>query len=117
MERLTVGMPKTRKVRKRGKPAVQKERQENKKTWWVQVRLFPIWLRVVLVLVLLALAAAGGAMVGYGVIGDGEPRDALRWETWQHIFDLMEGAELDESDVPAEGDVIEEDAAIDESGT
>ncbi|WP_077591024.1 DNA-directed RNA polymerase subunit beta [Planococcus lenghuensis] len=106
-------MPKTRKVRTKRKPAVQKDRQ-NKKTWWVQIRLFPIWLRVVLVLVLLGLAAAGGAMVGYGIIGDGEPRDALRWETWQHIFDIMEGTELEGSEVPAETDVPTEDGAVEE---
>lgn len=62
-----------------------------KKTWWVQVRLFPIWLRILLVLALLAAAATAGAMVGYGVIGDGNPKDALKWETWQHILDIMSG--------------------------
>lgn len=88
MERLTDGMPKTRKVRRRNPSPRQ---AENKKTWWVQIRLFPIWLRIVLVLALIALAAAGGAMVGYGVIGDGEPRDALKQETWIHIFEVMRG--------------------------
>ncbi|WP_088009590.1 DNA-directed RNA polymerase subunit beta [Indiicoccus explosivorum] len=81
-------MPKTRKVRKRT-PSPRKA--ENKKTWWVQIRLFPIWLRIVLVLVLIALAAAAGAMVGYGVIGDGDPQDALKWETWAHIIDVING--------------------------
>ncbi|ANU10064.1 hypothetical protein A1A1_06092 [Planococcus antarcticus DSM 14505] len=62
-----------------------------KKTWWVQIRLFPIWLRIIMVVALISLAAVFGAMVGFGVIGDGEPADALKWETWQHILDIMDG--------------------------
>ncbi|HSJ38310.1 MAG TPA: DNA-directed RNA polymerase subunit beta [Planococcus sp. (in: firmicutes)] len=65
--------------------------KQQKKTWWVQIRMFPIWLRIILVTALIVLAAALGAMVGYGVIGDGEPRDALQWETWQHIIDIISG--------------------------
>lgn len=71
-------------------PDTPKERPQ-KKTRWVQIRLFPIWLRIVLVLALLVVMAALGAMVGYGVIGDGNPGDALKWETWQHILDIMRG--------------------------
>ncbi|ANU27487.1 DNA-directed RNA polymerase subunit beta [Planococcus versutus] len=62
-----------------------------KKTWWVQIRLFPIWLRIIIVIALLALAVAFGVMVGFGVVGDGKPADALKWETWQHIIDIMTG--------------------------
>lgn len=65
--------------------------KQQKKTWWVQIRMFPIWLRIILVIALIVLAAALGAMVGYGVIGDGEPKDVLKWETWQHILDIMSG--------------------------
>lgn len=68
-----------------------KDTKEPKKTWWVQIRLFPIWLRIIIVIALIALAAVLGAMVGFGVIGDGKPADALKWETWQHIFDIMSG--------------------------
>ena len=53
--------------------------------------MFPIWLRVILVLAMLAGAIVLGVMVGYGVIGDGKPSDALKLETWQHIFDIMGG--------------------------
>jgi len=31
----------------------------------------------------------GGLMVGYGVIGDGNPKDVLKKETWTHIVDLV----------------------------
>lgn len=67
------------------------EEKSPKQTWWVQIRLFPIWLRIIIVLVLIALATVLGVMVGYGIIGDGEPKDALKWETWQHIIDIMSG--------------------------
>lgn len=68
-----------------------KDKQAPEKTWWVQIRLFPIWLRIIIVIALIALAAVLGAMVGFGVIGDGKPTDALKWETWQHILDIMSG--------------------------
>lgn len=29
-------------------------------------------------------------MIGYGVLGDGRPLDALKPSTWQHIIDLVE---------------------------
>ena len=58
---------------------------------WVQVRLFPIWLRLLLLLVLLIVAAMVGAMVGFSVIGDGTAGDVFKVETWQHIFDIMNG--------------------------
>ena len=60
---------------------------------WVQLRLFPIWLRIILVLILLFGAGIVGVMFGYGVIGDGKPIDALKTDTWQHIFDIMNGKE------------------------
>ncbi|TWT03539.1 DNA-directed RNA polymerase subunit beta [Planomicrobium sp. CPCC 101079] len=58
---------------------------------WVRIRLFPIWLRILMVLAIIAVAMVLGVMVGYGVIGDGEPSDALKWRTWQHIIDIMSG--------------------------
>ncbi|MCP3033555.1 DNA-directed RNA polymerase subunit beta [Halobacillus sp. A1] len=54
-------------------------------------RAVPIWLRIVLVLVLSVVALVVGLMIGYGVIGDGNPLDALNWSTWQHIIDIMNG--------------------------
>lgn len=71
--------------------AVPKTKAAPKTTGWVQIRLFPIWLRIIIVLALIVIAAALGAMIGYGVIGDGKAADALKWETWQHILDIMSG--------------------------
>ena len=55
----------------------------------IRVRLIPIWLRVVLVLVAIVISVLSGVMVGYGVIGDGNPIDALSKSTWTHILDLV----------------------------
>ncbi len=37
--------------------------------------------------------AIAGLMIGYGVIGDGNPMDALNWSTWQHMLDIINGKE------------------------
>ncbi|KOS66763.1 DNA-directed RNA polymerase subunit beta [Lysinibacillus contaminans] len=67
--------------------------QEQQEVRWVQIRLIPIWLRVVLVLLLVVGTAVVGAMVGYSVIGEGKAMDVLKPGTWQHIFDIMNGKE------------------------
>lgn len=71
----------------------EKAEVQNKKTWWVQIRLFPIWLRIILIISLLVGAIAAGLMIGYGYIGDGTPKDILKLETWQHIIDIYSGKE------------------------
>ncbi|MGG6433219.1 DNA-directed RNA polymerase subunit beta [Anoxybacillus sp. D401a] len=53
-------------------------------------RLIPIWLRLLLVLCFITMSALAGAMVGYGVLGGGNPFDALKPSTWQHMIDLIE---------------------------
>mgnify|MGYP001425995542 CR=1 FL=1 len=30
-----------------------------------------------------------GAMIGYGVIGDGNPFDVFKLSTWRHIYDIV----------------------------
>lgn len=52
-------------------------------------RIFPIWLRIIVVSVLATVALISGLMIGYGVLGDGNALDALRVETWQHIIDIV----------------------------
>ncbi|HLR41456.1 MAG TPA: DNA-directed RNA polymerase subunit beta [Virgibacillus sp.] len=67
------------------------ERQSNKEKprKLFGVRKFPILLRILVILILLVLALVLGLIVGYGVLGDGEPLDALDIETWQHIIDIV----------------------------
>lgn len=66
----------------------QKRERKNKK---VRVRLIPIWLRLVMIAFLLFLSITVGAMIGYGVLGDGHPLDVLKKSTWQQIANLVVG--------------------------
>lgn len=52
-------------------------------------RILPIWLRIILVVLFSAAALIIGLMVGYGVLGDGNPMDALKLDTWKHILDIV----------------------------
>lgn len=53
------------------------------------VRLFPIWLRLLVLFVALIGVLLTGAVVGYSVIGNGKMADALKVTTWTHIHDLV----------------------------
>lgn len=72
------------------KPKRTKEGNPSKR---VKLRLLPIWLRLILVVLLVVIAAAVGLMIGYSVIGNGSAVDVLKWETWQQILDIMNGVE------------------------
>lgn len=86
--------PLIRSTRKeRGRQNVQGEETPPKKQFWVQIRILPIWLRVILVLLLLAGTAYLGATVGYSSIGDGDSGDIFKKETWTHIMDIINGKE------------------------
>lgn len=84
------------------KTAEQDKTEEDKKTTTEQedtstkkrkkkyrTRKFPITLRIFVVLILFIICLLVGLIVGYGFLGDGEPMDALKIETYQHIFDIM----------------------------
>lgn len=92
------GHNKTRREEKERKRQAEQESKQGEKTPKAKKekkskkgrrRVLPIWLRIIIVLLLSTLALILGAMVGYGIIGDGNPTDALEWETWQHIFDIV----------------------------
>lgn len=68
------------------KPETREQKDKVKKT---RVRLIPIWLRLLIILVLLILSLAIGAMIGYGVLGDGNAFDVFKKSTWQHIADIV----------------------------
>ncbi|HSU79604.1 MAG TPA: DNA-directed RNA polymerase subunit beta [Candidatus Angelobacter sp.] len=67
--------------------AMRKKEQEATKK--LRVRFFPIWLRLVIVLVLCVAALVGGTMLGYGIIGKGNPMDVFDVKTWTHIRDII----------------------------
>ena len=76
-----------KKRRTEESPTVEQKRR------WVQIRLLPIWLRIILVLLLFIIVTAIGLIFGYSIIGEGESGDALKWSTWKHILDIMNGVE------------------------
>ena len=67
--------------------------QGRKQTKWVQIRLIPIWLRVLIILALLFIAVVAGLIVGYSILGDGDSSEVLEWSTWQHLIDIIKGKE------------------------
>jgi flagellar basal body-associated protein FliL len=75
---------KTRDEQKNTEKEPKKKREPK-----IRIRLIPIWVRLLLVVVLFAASILIGVVVGYGVIGDGKPSDALKKETWQHIVDIV----------------------------
>ncbi|WP_461201734.1 DNA-directed RNA polymerase subunit beta [Anoxybacillus sp. TBDG-1] len=66
------------------------EKQQKRSLRRPRRRLIPIWLRLLIVFCLITISTLVGAMVGYGMLGDGKPFDALKPATWQHIIDLIE---------------------------
>ncbi|MCM3741641.1 DNA-directed RNA polymerase subunit beta [Oceanobacillus luteolus] len=67
----------------------EKKERSKKREKSARVRVFPIWLRIIIVTILCAFALVTGLMIGYGVLGDGAPIDALKVETWRHIIDIV----------------------------
>jgi hypothetical protein len=55
----------------------------------IRVRLIPIWLKITIVILLTVLSVLTGTVVGYGVIGNGKPSEALDKSTWTHIMDII----------------------------
>jgi DNA-directed RNA polymerase subunit beta len=72
---------------KKAKKTKKVQENENKR---IRIRLIPIWARILLVLFFMAVSTLIGLVVGYGVIGSGNPADVLDKSTWQHIIDLVE---------------------------
>jgi len=60
-----------------------------RETKQLKTRLIPIWLRFVLLVVIAIFALCIGAMIGYGVIGEGNLLDVFHVETWKHIRDIV----------------------------
>jgi hypothetical protein len=76
-----------RRKQRRGVHRQKRIKERAKKE--LRLRLVPIWLRLIIIVVLLALSLIAGLVVGYGVIGSGEVGDTLKQSTWTHIVDLI----------------------------
>ena len=75
------------------KPAAKSADEKNRKSRKKEEkpprrRIFPIWLRLIVITILCVLALIVGLIVGYGVLGDGDPLDVLKLETWKHIWNI-----------------------------
>ncbi|MBK3495617.1 DNA-directed RNA polymerase subunit beta [Viridibacillus sp. YIM B01967] len=82
----------TSKPRTRKEAKIEREvREEVSMRWWSKLRLFPMGIRILVVLILIVIAAVSGAMIGYSVMGEGDAIDVLKISTWRHIFDIMNG--------------------------
>lgn len=68
----------------------KEKEQSEKKSKWIRIRLIPIWLRVIIVLLLIILSTSIGAMVGYGIIGNGNALEVFKPSTWTYIIDLVQ---------------------------
>ncbi len=79
---------KTREELKKNKKE-KKEKPVQEKKVKVHIRLFPIWLRLLIIIISLAISLMAGVAVGYGIIGGGEVKDAFKETTWTHIIDLV----------------------------
>ena len=95
-ESLTPNVP--QKEKRQGKKQEMQEKQDKKEKQerpirWYNFRLIPIWLRILLVVLFITIAGASGLMIGFGVIGGGNPTDILKWETWEHILNMINGIE------------------------
>ena len=58
---------------------------------WVQLRMIPIWLRIIIVVALVAVAMFVGYDIGYSVIGDGDSSNKVA--TLRHMLDIINGKE------------------------
>lgn len=53
-------------------------------------RIFPIWLRLIVIFCFCIVALIAGLVIGYSILGDGAPTDVFHKETWKHIIDLIQ---------------------------
>jgi flagellar basal body-associated protein FliL len=56
----------------------------------VHARPIPVWLRFVMLIILIFVFAAAGAIVGYSGIGHGKVTDVLKGSAFSHVYDLVE---------------------------
>lgn len=85
----TTPQPRTRKEAKQNRE-ITNDRVGRK---WRYSGAFSIGFRIVVVVVLLVIAAIAGSMIGYGVIGNGNPISVLNPATWKHVLDILNGVQ------------------------
>lgn len=92
-EKVEGALKKERRSKRNEKEPEAEQKEDAKPVRWVQIRILPIYVRVLIVLVLLVLAIIVGAYIGYSILGDGAAKDIFQKETWTHIIDIMNGTQ------------------------
>lgn len=54
-----------------------------------RARLLSLLIRIIGIPILFAIALVVGAIVGFSVVGDGQPVDVFKKSTWQHIVNFV----------------------------
>lgn len=76
------------------KKQARKEKKLARKERRAVHRMFPIWLRIIVVILLILVALIIGLIVGYTVLGGAEePLEVLTFDFWQHVIDIITGVE------------------------
>jgi cobalamin biosynthesis Mg chelatase CobN len=83
------GQSRVERRKQKEREMVRQTREKKQKREKYRVRLIPIWFRLIIVIILLAISLVSGAMIGYGVVGNGDPMDVFHKSTWQHIHDVI----------------------------
>ncbi|PYZ96296.1 hydroxymyristoyl-ACP dehydratase [Alteribacter lacisalsi] len=78
-----------RKLEDQEQEKARQNQEKKPKSKRGRVRLIPIWFRLILVVFLVGLSILLGAMVGYGIVGDGHPMDVFQRDTWNQIYELI----------------------------
>lgn len=55
----------------------------------IRTRIAGLFIRLVSILILFAIALIAGAIVGYSVLGDGQPLDVFKKSIWQHVVNFV----------------------------
>jgi hypothetical protein len=71
------------------KAELEEGKNNRKQKRQLKVRLIPVWLRILIILLLALIAVVVGTMIGYGVLGKGNPLDVFDRDTWTHIRDIV----------------------------
>ena len=94
MQRTNVTEQEKQTQAKKQKRITRHEEKKRKRTKWPIRRIFPIWLRLIIVFLLAVFALILGMVVGYTILGDGtDALEVLTFDFWKRVLDMINGVE------------------------
>ena len=94
MQRTNVTEQEKQTQAKKQKRITRHEEKNRKRTKWPIRRIFPIWLRLIIVFLLAVFALILGMVVGYTILGDGtDALEVLTFDFWKRVLDMINGVE------------------------